>query len=52
MAECSIRACSCVNPFMDKAYGQGMRVYNPTTKGLRCCSCLKEIKVETPKKGK
>lgn len=29
---------------MDNTYGEGMRVYNMTTSGYRCASCLHEIK--------
>ena len=39
-----IRKCTCPNDFMDKTYGVGMRVYNMTTTGYRCASCLHEIK--------
>jgi len=39
-----IKKCTCQNPYMDNTYGEGMRVYNMTTSGYRCASCLHEIK--------
>ena len=39
-----IKPCTCNNHYMDKTYGEGKRVYNQTTTGWRCASCLHEIK--------
>jgi hypothetical protein len=39
-----IRKCTCNNPYMDNVYGESMRVYNMTSTGYRCASCLHEIK--------
>lgn len=37
-----IRPHTCPSAFQDKEYGRGMRVFNTTTKGLRCTVCSGE----------
>lgn len=43
-----IRSHTCASEFQDAQYGRGMRVWNPTVKGLRCTVCSGET--STPSK--
>lgn len=38
-----IRSCKCKHESQDAIHGVGQRVYNSTTKGLRCTVCGTEI---------
>ena len=38
-----VRSCKCEHKSQDAIHGAGQRVYNPTTKGLRCTVCGTEI---------
>jgi len=44
-----VKPCSCRHAEQDKLHGPGLRVHNPSEKGLRCTVCGAEKIVEQKK---
>ena len=47
-----IKKCTCKHTYQDKKYGKGMRVWNLTSKGVRCTVCGKTIEGTFKKESK